>query len=127
MLKRAMLQVYVHDAAAAIARYQQAFDATLLELHPNPAGGVYHSELDVYGQILSVADRAEIDAAATTTGNVMQFCLHFSQGDEALIAKAYHVLCEGGTVLHPLGPCDYCDCMADVIDSFGVRWCLFAV
>lgn len=122
-MKRSMLQTYVKDADAAIALYQRAFDAKLLDIVRTDEGAVIHSELEVYGQVLAVA---ETDADAMETGNTMQFCLHFELGDEAKVQKASDALCEGGKVLYPLGKCMYSDLMVDVIDPFGVRWCIFA-
>ena len=59
------------------------------------------------------------------TGTTMQFCLHFGEGKEALVQKAYDTLKEGATVFVPLGPCEFSVMMTDLIDRFGTRWCLF--
>lgn len=40
--------------------------------------------------------------------------------------KAYDVLKEGAEVRIPLGPCEYSALMVDLVDQFGVRWCMFA-
>lgn len=122
-MKRVMLQIYVNNAADAIKAYEKAFGAKLLEIHHTPEGKVFHSELDVEGEILSVADRG--DNESDNTGNIMQFCLHFEEGKESAVKQAYEVLCDGGTINVPLGPCEYSACMTDMIDRFGVRWCLF--
>lgn len=119
------MQVYVKDAAAAIKLYEKAFGAKLLEIHNTEDGKVFHSELDVEGNTLSVADRDDGDGATDNTGNIMQFCLHYEIGKEAFVTAAYEALCEGGTIRVPLGPCGYSECMTDIIDRFGVRWCLF--
>lgn len=122
-MKRSMLQTYVKDADGAIALYQKAFDAKLLDIARTDEGVVIHSELEVYGQVLAVA---ETEAQALDTGNTMQFCLHFAPGEEDKVKKASEALCEGGKVLYPLGKCMYADLMVDVIDPYGVRWCIFA-
>lgn len=124
-MKRVMMQVYLSDAAAAIAVYQKAFDAKLLDIFHTEDGRIFHSELDVYGQVLSVADREISEGQEDVTGNIMQFCLHFGQGNDELVKKAYEALYEGGTVRVPLGPCMYSSLMCDMIDRFGVRWCIF--
>ncbi|HIU75723.1 MAG TPA: VOC family protein [Candidatus Pelethocola excrementipullorum] len=124
-MKRVMLQIYVNDAASAIKLYEKAFDAKLMEIHHTPEGKVYHSELDVDGQVLAVADRDSSDGESDITGNIMQFCLHFEKGNEAFVQRAYDALCENGTVRVPLGSCDYSSCMTDIVDCFGVRWCIF--
>lgn len=120
-MKRSMLQVYVKRSDLAVALYQRAFDAPLVSSYPNPDGTYYHSELDVYGQILAVSEAAE----DCVTGNTMQFCLHFGEGNEALVQKACDALLEGAHILRPLSPCEYSPLMADFIDRFGVRWCIF--
>lgn len=55
----------------------------------------------------------------------MQFCLHFGEGEENIVKKAFEVLKDDAEILFPLGPCDYSPYMTDLIDKFGVRWCLF--
>lgn len=120
-MKRSMLQTYVSNAAEAIALYQRAFDATLLDIFHTPEGKVFHSELDLYGQMLSVAD----EAGERVTGNTMQFCLHMGEGQEDKVMKAYEALKEGAQILQPLGPCMYSSLMTDLIDAYGVRWCIF--
>lgn len=123
---RSMFQVYLSNAKEAIALYQQALNATLLELVPTEDGRyVYHSELDVYGQILAVADRDVYGKVDTLTGNTMQFCLHFDKADEAIVKHAYTLLSKDGTVNFPLGPTDYSSLTCDLTDRFGVRWCIF--
>lgn len=124
-MKRVMLQTYVKDAAAAIELYKRAFDAKILEIHHTEDGKVFHSELDVYSEVISVADREDTDGMEDMTGNIMQFCLHFKVGEEDLVKKAYDVLSEKGTVSIPLGECVYSECMTDLVDCFGVRWCIF--
>lgn len=127
-MERTLMQVYVKESDRAVKFYQEAFDATLGSNYPNPDGTFYHSELDVYGQILAVAERNSDDDAADNeqiTGNIMQFCLHFQPDEESLVRKAYDVLKEEATILFPLGPCDYSPLMTDLIDQYGVRWCIF--
>lgn len=124
-MKRVMLQTYVSDATAAIELYKRAFGAKLLDIHNTPEGKVFHSELDIEGQILAVANRDDNDGIDDSTGNIMQFCLHFEEGKEAVVKRAYEVLLEGGNVRVPLGPCVFSPCMTDIVDRYGVRWCLF--
>lgn len=122
-MKRSMMQVYTKKSAAAVALYQKAFNATLGYNVQNEDGSYYHSELDVYGQILSVAEGP--DTGAPVTGNTMQFCLHFNPDESAALEQAYNTLREGADVRVPLGPCEFGDSMTDLVDAFGVRWCLF--
>jgi PhnB protein len=118
-----MMQCYVQDSPAAVALYQKAFDAKLGDAYPNDDGTYMHAELDVFGQVVAIAEASRSEDRIT--GNAMQFCLHFGKGNEETVNKAYEVLKEGGTVLFPLGDCGYSSLGADVIDRFGIRWCLF--
>lgn len=124
-MKRSMLQVYVKDAEQAIELYKKALDAKLLEIVHSPDGKVFHSELDVHGQILSVAERTDADGSADQTGNIMQFCLHFGEGGEENVRRAYEALSEGAEIRIPLAPNDWSANMTDLVDRFGVRWCIF--
>lgn len=126
---RTLMQAYVKGSAEAVALYQKAFDAKLVSEYKHEDGSYYHSELDVYGQILAVSEANRIEPSAdyrTIPGNTMQFCLHFKEDETGYVEKAYEVLKTDAQILFPLGPCDYCNYMVDLIDKFGVRWCLFA-
>lgn len=126
-MKRCMLQAYVTGVTGsdkAAEHYQKAFDASLVSSYLNEDGTYYHAELDVYGQILALSE-AGIGEGKLVTGATMQFCLQFGEGEEALLRKAYGVLKENADIRHALGACDFSPLMADLIDQFGVRWCLF--
>ena len=122
-MERTLMQIYVKGSVEAVELYQKAFNAVLGYNVKNENGTFYHSELDVYGQILSVAERSDDDSIVT--GNIMQFCLQFSKEEEDLLKKAYNTLSDDAKILFPLGPCDYSAAAADLIDKFGVRWCFF--
>jgi PhnB protein len=127
-MKRSMMQAYVIRSDAAVALYQEAFDAVLISSYPNEVGTFYHSELDIEGEILAVAERNSeysMNGQATDTGNVMQFCLHYGDGSEEKVRKAYEVLKTDAKILMPLAPCEFSTLMADLIDKYGIRWCLF--
>lgn len=123
-MKRSVFQAYVRGSVEAVKLYQEAFGAELLEYYLHPDGTYYHSELNVCGQILAVSELPPEQGPAG--GSTMRFCLHFGPEEEALARKAYDALRQGGQVSFPLGPCDHCPLMADLVDPFGVRWCLFA-
>ena len=127
-MKRSMMQAYVTRSDEAVELYQNAFDATLISSYPNSDGTFYHSELDIQGEILAVAERnseyASIDEKSIT-GNTMQFCLHYGEGNEDMVRKAYELLKIDAKILMPLAPCEYSTLMADLIDKYGIRWCLF--
>lgn len=120
-MKRTLFQVYITHGREAVERYQEAFDAEIMSSYLNDDGSYYHCELNIYGQILAVSEHNEVSIC----GNTMQLCLHFEKGEEALLEKAYEVFYGDAQIFHALGPCDYCDMMADFIDVYGVRWCLF--
>ena len=119
---RSAMQVFVKGSAAALEFYQRAFDAKVLCAYPDADGKLMHAEIDVYGQTVMVSEQGE---EATVTGNAMMFCLHFGEGKEAVVQSIYDVLKDGATLLSPLGPCDYSPLETDIIDRFGVRWCIF--
>ena len=120
---RSMMQVYVKGSVEAVQLYEQAFGAQLICEHRNEDGTYLHAELSVYGQILAVSESRDADI---TTGNTMQFCLHFGEHNQHLVDMAYKVLKQDATITTPLGPCFFSPCMVGLIDRFGVNWCLFA-
>jgi PhnB protein len=122
-MERSMMQVYVKGSIGAMELYKRAFDAKTVCEYKNDDGSYMHGELDVYGQILALSESGE---ERCVTGNTMQFCLHFGQEKNTLVEKAVAILEEGAQVIQPLGPCSYSPCRVDLIDKYGVRWCIFA-
>ncbi len=125
---RSMMQAYVTRSDEALELYLKAFDATLLCSYPNTDGTLFHSELDIEGEILAVAERNSEYAIVNKemiTGNVMQFCLHYGEGNEDKVRKAYEMLKTDAKILMPLAPCEFSPLMTDLIDKYGIRWCLF--
>ena len=120
---RSMMQAYVKESGQAVALYQKAFDAELAASYANPDGTYMHAELNVYGQILAISEAPKDEESIT--GTTMQFCLHFGDGKEELVQKAYHVLKDNAKIVYPLSSCSYSALMADLIDKYGVRWCIF--
>jgi PhnB protein len=118
-------QVYVRDADAAVDLYRRAFNAELLNRMAGADGLIVHAEMDVFGHILALSESSEAGGRGDS-GNTMQFCIQFDPDEAAIVKAAYQALEEGATIYHPLGKCFYSECMADLIDRFGVRWCLFA-
>lgn len=123
-MKRSLMQVYVKGSGEAVELYLKAFNATLGFNVKNSDNTFYHSELDICGHTLAVSE-ANDGMNKRITGNTMQFCLHYGEGNEESVKRAYEVLKEGSEILFPLGPCDFSPLCADFIDKFGVRWCLF--
>jgi PhnB protein len=119
-----MMQTYVKGSKEAVDLYLKAFRGTLGFHVKNSDDTYYHSEINISGHILAVAEVEDTEWKCIT-GNTMQFCLHFDEGEEEIIEQAYELLKEGGTVNYPLGSCDFSPLMTDITDKFGVRWCLF--
>ena len=117
---RSMMQVYVKRSNEAVEFYKKAFDVKKADIYPNEDGTLAHSELDVYGQILAVSELGEND---TVTGNTMQLCLHFGEGKEDCVQKAFDVLKDGAKII--CSQCDFSPLIWDLIDKYGVRWCIF--
>lgn len=121
-MKRILMQIYVKGSAEAVRFYQKAFDAPLSVGYENEDGSYMHAELDVYGQVLAIAE----DERRMTCGENMQFCLHFEKDERDKVTKAYEVLApDSQKIIAPLGPCDFSPHMAAVIDKYGVYWCIF--
>ena len=116
------MQVFVKDSGSALEFYKEAFDAKVLGVYPNADGTLMHSEIDVYGQIMMISELTEENAV---TGNTMMFCLDFGEGKEAIVQKIYDTLKIGAKMISPLSSCDYSPLQADLIDKFGIRWCIW--
>lgn len=115
------MQIYIKNSNQAVPFYQDAFSATLLCNYPNSDGTVAHAELDIFGQILAICESLE---GEITTGNSMQFCLHFGEGKEELVQSIIKKLGNGGKFTYH-GSTDWSPLMAGIIDKFGVNWCIF--
>ncbi len=120
---RSMMQIYVKESDKAVELYKKAFDAELVACYPNADGTLMHAELNVYGQILAISEA--YDDEEIITGTTMQFCLHFGENKDELVRKAYDALEDGAKILYPLSPCDFSKLMVDLIDRYGIRWCIF--
>ena len=125
-MKRSLMHAYVRGSDKAVPFYQEAFDAPLVSSYLNDDGTFYHAEIDIQGQIFSLSERSsDTTGDKSVIGNIMQFCLHYGEGCEAELQKAYEVLKTDATILVPLTPCDFSPLMVDLIDKYGVRWGLF--
>jgi PhnB protein len=117
-----MMHVYVKNSGQALKFYQKAFDAELLCSYPDTGEPLSHGELNIHGQVLALA---ELSGESAVTGNTMQFCFELGEGKEAVVQKIYDVLKDGAKIIYPLGPVDFSPLLADLIDRYGVRWCIF--
>ncbi len=117
-MKRSMMQIYVKGSAEAVEFYKKAFDAKLVDGQMEN-GVYYHAELDVYGQIVAIAERE------CPVGANMQFCLNFDLDEKDKVAKAYEVLKTDAIKMNPPDSCGWSPYVFGGIDQFGVNWCIY--
>lgn len=80
-------------------------------------GYIYHSEAYIGGQRFMLADEIEHDVPKSTS---LFLTITFETAGQ--VKKAYEVLTDGGSIIHPLRSTTYSSCMASVVDKFGFRW-----
>lgn len=117
------MQCYVTHSNEAVPLYLEAFHGELGFHVKHEKQTYYHAEVVIEGFVLAVAEKHGDEPLQT--GTTMQFCLQFGVGNEARLYHAYEVLKKDATLLMPLQPVDYSPLCADLVDRFGVRWCLF--
>ncbi|MDD3243480.1 MAG: VOC family protein [Eubacteriales bacterium] len=125
---RMLSQVYVKNSAEAYRVYRDAFQAQDGYRAELPDGTVVHQELNIRTCSLAVGELNSSSRAGegAVTGNHMQFCLQFEEGDEALLTHAYEVLSQGAQIIYaPLGSLSFSPLGAELVDRYGVWWCLF--
>jgi len=120
-----MFQVYVQGSKEAVDLYQKAFDAEIVAEHKNENGSYMHAELDVFGQIVALAE-ALPESGERIAGTTMQLCFHLGEDKKHSIKKAYEFLKEDAQISFPLGESFFSPLMFGLIDKFGVNWNLFA-
>ena len=67
---------------------------------------------------------AGLAEGSTVTGNNMMFVMQFSGGEEDIVRKIYNLLKDKAKIICPLGSCCYSPLNVDLIDKFGVHWCI---
>jgi PhnB protein len=125
---RSILQIYVKGSDEAFEFYKKAFDAKIGFQDVDENGKVIHRELDVCGQAIAVGEARDTTRAGGNkriTGNTMQFCIQFEKGQEDRVRKAYETLREGGEIITPFGELFFSPCGVELIDKYGVWWCIF--
>jgi PhnB protein len=126
---RTLLQIYVKGSNEAFEFYKRAFDAQIGYQDFDENGVVIHRELNVCGQAIAIGEANDTTRAGCekrVTGNTMQFCIQFGEGQEDKVRKAYETLLEGSEIITPYGELSFCPCGVELIDKYGVWWCLFA-
>ncbi len=119
---------------AAMALYEEAFGATTtLVLHYSDADErdwdqpltekqkklIYHAEMCIGAQRIMFSDVIE---GEPTKGIALFLTITFE--DAASVKRAYEVLKEGGTLIHPMVSTTYSSCFVSLVDRFGIRWVL---
>ena len=126
---RSILQIYVKGSDEAFEFYKKAFDAKIGFQDTDENGTVIHRELDICGQAVAIGeahDNTPASGAKRITGNTMQFCIQFEKGQEDRVRKAYETLREGSQIITPYGELIFTPCGVELIDKYGVWWCIFA-
>ena len=111
----------VADGAAAVAFYQQAFEAKVRMRLPRPDGRIAHAELRIGDSVIMLADEhPEIGALAPSTIGGTPVGLHVYLEDvDAVTAKA---IAAGATLKRPVENQFYGDRLGSIIDPFGHLW-----
>lgn len=111
----------VHDAAAALAFYQRAFNATELMRMPMLGGKIGHAEIKIGDSLLMLADEfPEMGARSPQSygGSPVSICLYVENVDK-LFAQA---LAAGAKEVRPLRDQFYGDRSGTLTDPFGHVW-----
>ena len=125
---RSILQIYVKGSDEAFEFYKKAFNARIGFQDVDENGTVIHRELDVCGQAIAVGEANNITQSGGNrriTGNTMQFCIQFGKGQEHKVRKAYETLLDDSKIITPFGELFFSPCGVELIDKYGVWWCLF--
>ena len=125
---RSILQIYVKGSDAAFKFYRKAFDAKIGFQDIDENGTVIHRELDICGQAIAVGEARDTTRAGgdrRITGNTMQFCIQFGEGQDDKVRKAYETLLDGSKIITPFGELFFSSCGVELIDKYGVWWCIF--
>lgn len=123
-MRRLLLQIYSKNKDEAFDFYKDAFDAEIGFCDKADDGTIIHAELNICGQSTAVGELHH-EKEQAICGNTMQFCMQFEPGEEHIIERAYEKMKDEGVVLEPLAPCFFSPLMTDLIDKYGVHWCLY--
>lgn len=108
----------VHDAAGALAFYQQAFDATELMRAPDADGRIQHAEIKIDGSLIMLGERA--DAARPAAEGLPPVSIHLYVEDvDSVFNKA---IAAGATALNPVQDLEFGDREGSIRDPFGIVW-----
>ena len=116
-------QVYVRGSVEAVEMYCKAFGAEISFQIKDEKNVYAHCELTVNGELFMAVSEApeDCDTSKKRVWQTMAFNV-YDMGSEEAVRNAYDVLRDGGTVIDPLGPCDWNPYCSNLIDKFGVFW-----
>ena len=120
---------YVDGIDEAVVFYQKVFGAKIMtEGTWKNDDGTYEIcafELDG-GTSFSLAERKGEYAieGEVNTGNIMQMCMLYKKEDSQKLEKAYEALKDGAKIITPLKSVEFTSHTCDLIDKYGLRWCL---
>lgn len=111
------------DSQKAIEFYKKAFGAKLLDLFPNPKGGVMHATLKIGNSIIMMGDEITGDdncakSAETLGGSPIGFFLYVTDVDSAF----KQAVAAGGEVTMPVTDMFWGDRAGNIKDPFGYSW-----
>ena len=111
----------VHDAAAAIAFYTEAFGASERMRMPGPDGKLAHAELLIGDSMLMLADEhPEMNARSPKTiGGSPMFLALYVEDCDAVFQRA---IAAGAKEVRPLQDQFYGDRTGTIEDPFGFQW-----
>ncbi|KAA9008609.1 hypothetical protein F4V43_00290 [Paenibacillus spiritus] len=118
-------QLYLNGACTeAMELYRQAFGAktesVMYDPQEEPGTVVIHAEMNILGSRIMLSDFGGTGrASAESTMEIVAIC-----ADEAELRQAYQVLEPGSETVTPIGPTFYSSCLVQLVDRFGVKWCL---
>jgi len=83
----------------------------------SPLNLVYHAEILIGNQRIILSDSA---CNETSQGSPMSLVITLD--DAAEVRRAYDVLSDGATLIHPMHSTTYSSCFVSLVDRFGMRW-----
>ena len=120
---------YVDGLDEAVAFYQNAFGASIREdvIWRNEDGSyeICAFALDG-GTSFSIAERKGESAieGSVNTGNIMQMCMLYQKDELKKLEAAYAALADGARIITPMQSTAWTTHSCDLIDRYGLRWCL---
>ena len=128
---KTFIYAFVKETEKAVPFYQKAFNAEIVKdenFTQDEDGTYWHVELkfgdNLFGLSELSEDNPDVIGNEKIIGNIMQFGLIFESNEEAKLRNAYEVLKEGADIFTPLEEVEYADLICDLVDKYGIRWCL---